>query len=559
MIPRAKEYKKNEGSFSLPLVLPDTKDGNSAALVLSRFLPALSVKKGADANVKLITAKTEKKGEYTLKVTPSDITASYGDFEGLRNALATLASLYTDEGFSACEISDAPSYHFRSVLLDLARGYVELPVLREHLVRMAYLKYNYAHLHLMDAKSYVMESEVVPNVEGYRQYTRDELRELCAFCAEMGIEIIPEIEFPTHTRSLIKALPELACDIIDSERAREIISVPNVIKSLISDDGSSSTWAICIGNDRTYEIYDRIIKEVCEVFSGEYIHVGGDEIAYPHLGAVPNWDNCHVCRARMKEKGISDTLALYHDGFCRLYEVAAKYGKRMIKWNEQEELATPPAIPREIIIEYWKPSVAYFVKETDPALIRSEMKMLRDAGFDVFNAHFYYTYNDENSYMTAEKMNAWTPDRDSLGLMGGETCAWELGNPRYAYYAHRLPFGMALFADRVWNRDTVPYDDAYRADLFASALGKNGLGSLPLSPIPAILSPIPHSRAECIQPEPEHAPAALEAIADVKTDEIYAPHFLTAYRDYLRSLIDHQEKNNAPVGEAAFGEAAIKE
>ena len=82
----------------MPLVFPDTKDGNSAALVLSRFLPALSVKKGADTNVKLVISKTEKMGEYTLTVTPSDITLSYGDFEGLRNALATLASLYTDEG-----------------------------------------------------------------------------------------------------------------------------------------------------------------------------------------------------------------------------------------------------------------------------------------------------------------------------------------------------------------------------------------------------------------------------------------------------------------------------
>ena len=79
-------------------MFPDTKDGNSAALVLSRFLPALSVKKGADTNVKLVISKTEKMGEYTLTVTPSDITLSYGDFEGLRNALATLASLYTDEG-----------------------------------------------------------------------------------------------------------------------------------------------------------------------------------------------------------------------------------------------------------------------------------------------------------------------------------------------------------------------------------------------------------------------------------------------------------------------------
>lgn len=558
MIPRAKHDKRIEGSFSRPLVFPVTEDGAAARLILSRFLPAVASEVGEGASVSFSHLSATVKGEYTLAVASDGISVAYGDFEGLRNALATLAALYTGEGFSACEIADAPAYPLRSAMLDLARGYVELDVLREHLVRMAYLKYNYVHLHLMDSKSYVMESEVIPNEETYRHYTKDELRELCAFSAELGIEVIPEIEFPTHTTSLIRMVPELACDIIDPERARAITSVRQAAQSLLSEDGSVSRWAICLGQDLTYEIYGRIIREIAEVFPGEYIHVGGDEIAYPHLAAVPNWDNCRACRARMEKMGITDTLGLYHDGFTRLHEAVAACGKRMIKWNEQEELAAPPPIPRDIVIEYWKPSVVDWRTGTDPALVKAELAMLREAGFDVFNAHYYYTYNDENQYMTAEKMGTWTPAEEALGLMGGETCAWELGNPRYAYYAHRLPLAMVLFSDRLWNRDTVPYDDGYRADLFASALGQGGLGALPLAPLPAILCPVPHSKGECAPPMPEHAPAALAALAAVDGTRVYGRLFLAAYREYLASLIDTLPRTDALAGSVGFGEGVIE-
>ena len=555
MIPRVKSYASGEGLFATAPILPATEDGRAAARILSHLLPALTVKVGASPNVTLKAAVLPR-GAYRLSVTESRITLTSADFEGLRNAVSTLAALRVDGGFGTAEIADAPSYPFRSVMLDLARGYVELPVLREYIVRMARLKYNYLHLHLMDNQSYVLESEVVPNAEGWRLYKKEELRDLCAFAAELGIEVIPEIEFPTHSTALLRAIPSLSCDIIDMEKARAIVSVPRVARSLIDEERGVSQWAICLGQERTYEIYDRIIAEVAEVFPSKYLHVGGDEIAYPHMGAVPHWDNCRACRARMEEKGLSDTLALYHDGFCRLNEIVKKYGKRMIKWNEQEELASPPPIPRDIVIEYWKPSACDWKTGTDPALVRAEMTMLREAGFEVFNAHYYYGYHDENQYMTIEKINDWTPAEESLGVMGGETCAWELGNPRYAYYAHRLPLGIALFSDRVWNRDSVPYDEGYRADLLASVLGQNGLGALPLSPLPAILCPVPHSKGECVQPLPEHAPAALAALSAVKGEEVYGALFLTAYRDYLTSLISSLPSDTA-VGTAAFGEQAI--
>ena len=109
MIPRAKQYKNNEGVFSLPLIFPNTEDGNASVLVLSRFLPAISAKTGKKATVILKKLEDHEKGEYALSVTSSAVTLSYGDFEGLRNALATLASIYMKDGFSCA------AHHFFAI------------------------------------------------------------------------------------------------------------------------------------------------------------------------------------------------------------------------------------------------------------------------------------------------------------------------------------------------------------------------------------------------------------------------------------------------------------
>ena len=536
MIPRVKEYKEIGGCFACHhLLFPEGEDGAAGARLLGLFLPCVTAEVGQEPHITL-SAETLPVGAYRLQVTGQGAVIFYGDYEGLRNAVATLAALYTDEGFLCAEIADAPEYGYRSALLDLARGYVELPVLREHLLRMAYLKYNVVHLHLMDGETYVMESAVVPNPDGHRQYTQAEMREICDFCRLLSLLVVPEIEFPTHAMNLLRALPELACDIIDPAVAEAAVSVPQLDKKMIAHGRNVSAWAICIGQEHVYEVYHRIIEEIVSVFPGPYVHVGGDEIAYPHLGAVPHWDNCRVCRARMKQEGLKDSLALYHYGFRRLHAILASFGKRMIKWNEQEEMGAPLPLPNDVIIEYWKPKDTGWVV-TDPSKIEQEKQLLRDAGFELINAHYYYTYVDFARYMTAEKINTWLPDATGECVMGGETCAWELGNPEYAFYAYRLPFSMGLFADRVWNRDVVPYDDTYRAELFAALLGKRGLGNAPTAPFPVILPPIKVDAEAEDAPVMSAVPDALAALRGLDGEKLYGRLFLDAYRAHLSSLL----------------------
>ncbi|MBO7762573.1 MAG: family 20 glycosylhydrolase [Clostridia bacterium] len=546
MIPRVKEYKELGGCFFRMVSLPKTEDGEAAARLLSLFLPSLSVVTG-ETPTALLAKDPLPAGAYRLAVEREGIRITYGGYEGLRNAVATLAGLYTDAGFICAEIADAPAFGFRSAMLDLARGYVELPVLYEHLVRMAFLKYNVVHLHLMDSETYVMESAVVPNPEGHRQYTQAEMRRVCEFCRLLCLDVIPEIEFPTHATNTLLAVPALWCDILDPAKAEAAVSVPKLDKRLLARDRRASAWAVCLGSERTYEIYRRILAEIAAVFPGQYVHVGGDEIAYPHLGAVPHWDNCRACRARMEAEGLADTLALYHYGFRRLHAILSELGKRMIKWNEQDELGMPLPLPKDVIIEYWKPKDPGAV-ETAPEKLEAEKQLLRDGGFSLINAHYYYTYVDFASYMTAEKMNAWSPAAEGESMMGGETCAWELGNPRYSFYPYRLPISMALFADRLWNRDAVPYDSAYRAELFAAAVGKRGLGEAPMGPFPAVLPPTLFGSTTGVPPTLEAVPAAVDSLRGVDGEGVFGRLFLDAYRAYLETLM---------TGEAATADGTL--
>ena len=239
--------------------------------------------------------------------------------------MSTLAQLYQDGRIKCCKIFDEPDNAFRSCMLDLARGYVEIPVLKEHIVRMAFLKYNHIHLHLMDRQSYVLQSDVVPNPVGYRQYTKQEMRGLADFCKLLGLDVIPEIEIPAHAVNQIKALPELACELIDRKKAvGTIAKVENARKREFTDNQKCvSSWVVCAGKERTYEIYEKIVQELCEVFDGKYLHIGGHELEFQHLGAHPHWENCIHCKKRMEEENIKTVRELYYYVIKRMYGIVA--------------------------------------------------------------------------------------------------------------------------------------------------------------------------------------------------------------------------------------------
>lgn len=536
VIPRVKYCKRESGCFAGSLCFGKTPEEVSAKKILKHFAPGLFCTDQGDRNVIIHKGQLKKKGEYQLTVFPNQINIIYGDYEGLRNALATLSGLEENGKIQCVQARDYPENGFRSCLLDLARGYVALPVLKEHLVRLAKLKFNCVHLHLMDRQSYILESDVVPNPDNHRQYTKKELRQIVELCNLLSLDAIPEIEFPTHAVNLLKAVPEIACDLMDLDRSREkVAQAKNPRKTQFMDqEGQRSDWAVCIGKEFTYQIYSEILDEIVEIFDSEYVHIGTDEIAFEDLAAFPNWDNCHECK-KLMEKYDGDILSVYHHGIRRINEIVKAKGKKAIKWNEGEELDHAIDLPNDMILEYWAtPSIDNTKKDIERFI---------SLGYQIINAQHQYTYVDLQGFMTAEKINGWTPsyaeDRKNW-ILGGEMCAWELGNPQYAYYAYTLPVCMALFSDRVWNSDVVQYDAYYTKSLFASIIGSNLLEDNPLKYFQDIIPPRQLTVSEEFNAKTISACELQFTISELKAvrkDTCYGKIALQSFIRYLEKIL----------------------
>lgn len=473
ILPRVKQYEAAEGCFAERLQFAPTAEGQRASRILGAFCPFASIGIGENATVHF-EKRPMANGAYELCVKEDGVFVAYADGEGVRNAIASLSFLIKEDGIGCAKITDAPDHPFRACLIDLARGFVDIDALKEHITRMAKLKYNVLHLHLMDRQTYCLDSDVVPNPDGHRLYTKAEMRELIALAEGLGMEVIPEIEFPCHAVNLLKALPELGCDLIDKraaiERVRKATSASKMAS--VDKDRCISQWAVCLGKESTYEIYGRIIDEICELFHGRFLHVGGDEFDFPDLAAHPHWDNCHACKQRMESEGIASLRELYYYGLRRLCATVRSHGKRMALWNDQLDVFNPIGIPKDCLIYFWRGDI--ITKE------KGVLQALLDQGFDVINAHYRYTYFDHDGEMQESNIRTWTVKTEMLGeeevsgaMLGGMLSCWDFGLPEYAHNHYVLPPAMVLLADRVWNDAPCEYGEEYRKATYRAISGDN--------------------------------------------------------------------------------------
>lgn len=72
--------------------------------------------------------------------------------------------------------------------------------------------------------------------------------------------VVPEIDLPGHTTAVLASYPELAC-------------VPGEYK--VSNRWGVLWDVICAGNDASLALFKDIMDEVCTLFPGEYVHIGG--------------------------------------------------------------------------------------------------------------------------------------------------------------------------------------------------------------------------------------------------------------------------------------------
>lgn len=290
---------------------------------------------------------------YTLRITPdSGVLLRYKEAEGVRYALQTLRQLITPRGLPSLEIEDRPRLPYRGLMLDVSRHYMPLPFILRLLDEMARYKLNKLHWHLTDGGGWRLEIKSIPELVGktaYRSephfmtwwdsgdrrhipsdsiggyggyYTQEEVREVVRFAQERGIEVIPEIEMPSHSSEVLYALPQLSCSGSPARYERDL----------------------CLGNPETYTFIHRVLDEVMDLFPSQYIHIGGDE------ADKRGWETCSRCKALCDREGLESTDALQGYFMTSISEYVTSRGRTAIGWDD----VLGGGAPHEMTIMSWR-------------------------------------------------------------------------------------------------------------------------------------------------------------------------------------------------------------
>ena len=292
---------------------------------------------------------------YSLKVSRKAVEVEAATLRGFNYAIQTIKQLLPVEIFGdkpaprtrweiqCMTINDAPRFGYRGLHLDEGRYFFGVETVKKYLDIMEVHKLNKFHWHLtedqgwrIEIKKYPRLTEVgsirkgtcvkknfqshdgVPYGEGL-WYTQDQIREIVAYAAAKGIDVIPEIDLPGHMLAALASYPELGC----TGGPYEVWTHWGV-----SED------VLCAGNEAIYTFLEDVLTEVCELFPYEYIHIGGDECP------KTRWETCPKCQAKIKELGLSDKDGQKAEHYLQSYVISRiekflnSKGRSVIGWDE---------------------------------------------------------------------------------------------------------------------------------------------------------------------------------------------------------------------------------
>ena len=339
-------YDNQDSRRSLELFAQDLEE-----LVGIRPSVAAGTSEDAKDNVYFtLGLQDERKEAYTINVSSDGILVRAVAPEGIYRATRTLLkSVGTEKTssveFPSAEVSDWPRFGYRGLMLDVSRHFSDVEMVKRTIDMLALHQLNIFHWHLTDDQGWRIEIKSHPELteigawrddtvvgrylggtdyptDGKRHggfYTQEQIREIVAYAKERYIEIIPEIDLPGHTSAVLAAYPQLGCE----DKEYKVANRWGVIRDVL-----------CAGNPASLDLFKDIMDEVCDLFPGKYIHLGGDECV------KDRWKACPKCQRKIRELGLKDGSRYSKEDYLQSWfmgEVASfvqSKGKRVIGWDE---------------------------------------------------------------------------------------------------------------------------------------------------------------------------------------------------------------------------------
>jgi hexosaminidase len=330
IIPKPLEIVATKSSFPLDMYTAIEVDESNASLKgIAQYLAEKTLlKTGVEVPVgvtnttktriliQLSSLSNDNPEAYELSIDGETIALRANTPEGAFRGVQTLRQLIPEASNNSLaeneiwviptgEIKDAPQYAYRSTMLDVSRHFFGAEYLKAYIDMIAYYKINTLHLHLSDDQGWRIEIKSWPKLTeiggstavgggagGF--YTQEQFKDIVAYASERYISIVPEIDMPGHTNAASVSYPFLN----GNGKSLELYTGTEVGFSTFDTR-----------KDTVYAFIDDVIRELSDISTGAFMHIGGDE---------------------------SDVTA--EDDYIyfvnRVEDIVQKYGKRLIGWDE---------------------------------------------------------------------------------------------------------------------------------------------------------------------------------------------------------------------------------
>lgn len=406
-------------------------------------------------------ANGDVSGGYRLTITPENgVLIEGNDAAGVFYGVQTLIQLLPTRAgvlpiLPAVEINDYPRFAYRGMHLDVVRHFFPVDFVKKYIDYMALHKLNYFHWHLTDDQAWRVEMKCRPEltefgslregeIEGYYPgkykelpyggyYTHEQVREVVEYAAQRHITVIPEIDIPGHCMAVLATYPQFSTTPDEPKKCALTWGIYNKFNNVLAP------------KPEVFAFLRDVFSELCDLFPGPYIHLGGDECAKRW------WKESEQAQQFMRDNNLKDEKALQSYFVHFVQKVIMEKGKTAIGWDEIME----GDISKECIVMNWRRP-----NNGVTALKRGHRTVFTCSGWSYFNAKESRNQQEigprgplpmEKVYGFEVVPDTLTAEQQNL-IMGVQGCLWT----EYVQNTWKAEFAvfprMSALAENAWSQ-----------------------------------------------------------------------------------------------------------
>ncbi|XP_077220055.1 beta-hexosaminidase 1 [Tasmannia lanceolata] len=344
---------------------------------------------GVDESYSLYVAKDDGRsiiGEATIEA-----NTVYGAMHGLETFSQLCTFNYETKSVEVYQapwyIQDEPRFPFRGLLLDTARHYLPITIIKQVIESMSYAKLNVLHWHIIDEESFPLEIPSYPDLwkgaySKLERYTVEDAYEIVDFAKTRGINVMPEVDVPGHAESWGVGYPDLWPSLTCSE-------------------------PLDVTKNFTFDVIAGILADMRKIFPFELFHLGGDEV---HTDC---WNSTPHVNQWLQEHNMTGKDA-YQYFVLRAQDIAVAQNWTPVNWEETFNTFKANLNPRTVVHNWLGPGVC-------PQVVAKGFRCIVSNQGVWYLDHLDVPLEDVYNNEPLEGIN------DSLQqelVLGGEVCLW---------------------------------------------------------------------------------------------------------------------------------------